>query len=496
MPDPTQAQPQAQQPPLTSADLSAAGLQQPQSPGANWFSAAMQEEQKAQAIREQAVRDMKATQGEQGKVLGEIEKVQAPTPSFTPPPAAPKLPPPQLTKAFSSPLVWLALLAGALTRQPLMGMMTAFSGVVQGAQAGNQEEQKRALAQYQAQKEQWQAQFNKEKEEYQAALNKTHLSVDERMAELNMLTAKNRDEAAQAELLSKGPEGIEKLQMKRGELAEQLVIAEEKMRHQTALFGGAGNSDNLDMQAEMIIRGVPIGSAVPGFGNAGVTARMAAQERAKQILMAQHPSMTAEQAGDYIAQAGLQYKSQQASETAAGHIRGGTEQGAQEIQAFAPLVEQAATAVNTTKYPTINSIELAVKRHTGDPTVIQLNSYIQAAKNAYAQVMSRGGRITDASRERADELLAPNMSIGQISAGIQAMATEAGVALSAGTRATAVLSGGATQYTPPLPPGMNTETGSFPAAAVEDLKAGRGTPEQFDAVFGQGAAARALGGHQ
>lgn len=33
-----------------------------------------------------------------------------------------------------------------------------------------------------------------------------------------------------------------------------------------------------------------------------------------------------------------------------------------------------------------------------------------------------------------------------------------------------------------------------PAEAVSELRAGRGTPEQFDAIFGAGAAARAMGG--
>jgi hypothetical protein len=38
------------------------------------------------------------------------------------------------------------------------------------------------------------------------------------------------------------------------------------------------------------------------------------------------------------------------------------------------------------------------------------------------------------------------------------------------------------------------EQAGIPQEAIEALKRGEGTPEQFDQMFGQGAAARAMGG--
>lgn len=50
-------------------------------------------------------------------------------------------------------------------------------------------------------------------------------------------------------------------------------------------------------------------------------------------------------------------------------------------------------------------------------------------------------------------------------------------------------------YTPVSPGGgiPSARTGGPPAAAIEALRRGEGTPEQFDQQFGQGAAARAMG---
>jgi len=50
-----------------------------------------------------------------------------------------------------------------------------------------------------------------------------------------------------------------------------------------------------------------------------------------------------------------------------------------------------------------------------------------------------------------------------------------------------------TPPTPPAPTPPGAPAANIPQAAIDDLRAGRGTREQFDAAFGAGAAARVLG---
>ena len=44
-----------------------------------------------------------------------------------------------------------------------------------------------------------------------------------------------------------------------------------------------------------------------------------------------------------------------------------------------------------------------------------------------------------------------------------------------------------------IPPRKVSSVMNIPAGAITDLKSGKGSPEQFDAVFGAGSAKRILG---
>lgn len=163
------------------------------------------------------------------------------------------------------------------------------------------------------------------------------------------------------------------------------------------------------------------------------------------------------------------FKSTEAAAATVGRVAGSTAQGAQEIQQFVPLIKQLSDSIDRTQYPTLNSIEMAVKRGTGDPNVVALNSYIQSAKNAYVLIMTRSGRSTDSARSRSDELLNLSMPTGQIDAALQAMATEAAVAQSGAARATQEVTG--QRITAPAAPQIHAVTP--PAGAPADAKKGR-----------------------
>ena len=97
---------------------------------------------------------------------------------------------------------------------------------------------------------------------------------------------------------------------------------------------------------------------------------------------------------------------------------------AAEAKRFAPMVLQTSDAIDRTSFPTINSLELAVQKGTGGEKVVRFIDALNAFKNAYAQVVTRGGQSTDDSRRRADEVLEANWTKGQIRVGIQQLMLE------------------------------------------------------------------------
>lgn len=129
------------------------------------------------------------------------------------------------------------------------------------------------------------------------------------------------------------------------------------------------------------------------------------------------------------------YAAQRAASQTVGRVAGATAQGAEEMSQFRPLIEDVVAKIDPTNFPTINTVFNAVAKGTGDPNIIQLSSYIQSAKNAYVQIMTRAGRPTVYANKRADELLSPNMGIAQIPAALDALENEAAVAQSGAERA-------------------------------------------------------------
>lgn len=136
-----------------------------------------------------------------------------------------------------------------------------------------------------------------------------------------------------------------------------------------------------------------------------------------------YPDMTGQQLAAYEAQ----FHGMLASTAVLGRTVGSVAIGAQELSQFAPLIEDVAKKIDRTQFPTINAVELAVQRGEGDPNVVALNSYIQSARNAYTQIMARGGRLTDTQRTYAKELIDGSLAPAQLSAALKALTTEAGV---------------------------------------------------------------------
>jgi hypothetical protein len=99
--------------------------------------------------------------------------------------------------------------------------------------------------------------------------------------------------------------------------------------------------------------------------------------------------------------------------------------GLLETDVFDPQVRDASKKVDRTRFPTVNSLEMAAARGTGGEDVVQLVIAVNAMKNAYATVLKRGGAATDDANRRADEVINAAWSDGQINAALDQIHIEA-----------------------------------------------------------------------
>ena len=148
--------------------------------------------------------------------------------------------------------------------------------------------------------------------------------------------------------------------------------------------------------------------------------------KARTKIMAMAAQM-AQERGSTLAAEDAKYGGVKAGVNVAGRTAGGVSVGAAEIPQLVPLILQLSRRLDLTQYPTINAVELAIARGTGNEDAVQLNSYIQTIRNAYQQISARGGRLTDQQRTYAAQLIKGTMPTNQLAAAAEAMVTEAGV---------------------------------------------------------------------
>lgn len=136
------------------------------------------------------------------------------------------------------------------------------------------------------------------------------------------------------------------------------------------------------------------------------------------------PNFTGQKAAAAVAQFG----GMKAAATMVGRTAGGVAVGAQEIPRLLPLAIAASKKLDLTRFPTINSLKNAEAYYAGQPdkqaAVVQLNQYVQSMRNAYQQIMARGGRQTVFNAKQAQELINGNLPLSTLIAAGQAMIKE------------------------------------------------------------------------
>lgn len=206
-------------------------------------------------------------------------------------------------------------------------------------------------------------------------------------------------------------------------IASREKINETKLK---AVADKAKSGDITDDEAKFYAKALKTDPAIVlrmmGAGGAGT----AAKQRISKMF-AEDPDNTPED----LAKAETILSGNKAGMQTAARQGAKVDIGAQEIKTLGPQVIAAAKAVDSSKYPTLASLQQAIARGSGDPKVVALNDAITNYRNGLIQVAQRGGATSEGAQSRADKYLSPTMSLPQVIAAIQSGAAEADVAQSA-----------------------------------------------------------------
>lgn len=230
-----------------------------------------------------------------------------------------------------------------------------------------------------------------------------------------------------------------------GERAQAGNTSRERIaaaRDAIAQAGGAAIPD----EAKTFLAQELIAGNLQGVNEALGFSRNRAQILGQIIQTAQQlkPGFDGTQASAALAQFG----GTKAAAGVVGRTAGSVAVGGAEIPPLSDLITSLGK-INTTKFPTVNAVENAVRAGTGDANIVSLRNYIQTLRNAYSQIASRGGRITDQVRKYGEELISGNMPLTQLKAATEAMRKEAEIVKGATGAAMQEVTGG----TPVAQPG-------------------------------------------
>jgi hypothetical protein len=104
---------------------------------------------------------------------------------------------------------------------------------------------------------------------------------------------------------------------------------------------------------------------------------------------------------------------------------------ATEARKMIPIAQTYADKVNPGEFPTLNAVENAVAKGTGDVNIVGLNTALNSLVNAYARAINPRGVATVADKNHAREIINSAMSKGQLKEAFSVMDQEMGAAMSA-----------------------------------------------------------------
>lgn len=179
-----------------------------------------------------------------------------------------------------------------------------------------------------------------------------------------------------------------------------------------------------------------------------------------------------------LRQMGEDAASSMASNRTIGTQQANVAMAATEARDMISIAKDLSNKVDRTRYPSINAIQNAIDKGTGDENLVAFNAAINAAVNTYARAINPKGVATVDSTRHARELINSKYSSGQFSAITDVMDKELKAAQQSGEKARGVLRGQPT---------------NIPSGAITMLKSDPSLAAQFDLKYGAGASAKVLG---
>lgn len=157
----------------------------------------------------------------------------------------------------------------------------------------------------------------------------------------------------------------------------------------------------LDKAADGIASGLHMNDVGVGYGQAGDRKAIMARVAEK------YPNLK-------IKDSQLQLVGDKSAARTIGTSGGKIELAANSLESMIPLARKASEDLDRSQYPTINSIQNAVEKGTGDTKIIALNTYLNAVIADQAALFVRSGQSTDSARAKAEQMANAALSNGQL----------------------------------------------------------------------------------
>lgn len=106
-----------------------------------------------------------------------------------------------------------------------------------------------------------------------------------------------------------------------------------------------------------------------------------------------------------------------------------------EARRMIDVTRNLISAVNPTEFPSINAVDNAVKRGTGDVNIVKLKTSLNALVNSYARAINPRGAPTVSDKQHARDIVDAAMSKGQLTAALDTMQQEMDNAMAAANAA-------------------------------------------------------------
>jgi hypothetical protein len=369
-------------------------------------------------LMDAAAQDKAASGIGKGAIAGNINKMESiantmgydpkkvPLPRLQETPLPPREELDEPANVFKNAAPVMAIFAGLLSRRPLIASMNAMGAAMKGYHEGDVEKYNRHRQIWEDTTKQAIEHNKNELEQYHAVLDNAKLSNEEKLSQINAYAHVNQNEhlmaAGAGNNLAKAVEIIKTL-----DSTHKTMVDSYKVLNQGAAGGGMTdefrNDSTNQALADGLASGVPVSSLIRGRGKDAEERLINLQRLAKE----RHPDWSP-------ASSMTGFIEEQAESRTVGANSGRIKLAANSLSRMIPVAQKAMKGVDLGNYPSINAIENAVAKGTGDPNIVKLNTALQAVISDHAALMVRGGQPTVESRNAAREMVNQNLSAGQL----------------------------------------------------------------------------------